>query len=102
VSCHIARHEAGTTCCQACTAGVAETEQHFFVECPAYSHIRANYPAIFDAHSRASVSDCMRSAFTYPNLPHAGHFVYHALRHRSQILHQLAGPHAAHHIHSPT
>jgi hypothetical protein len=74
--------------CRMCQTGEVEDEHHFFCQCPAYAHIRSQFPALFPA--LCPPSECLRAAFTYALLPRTGFFLLRAFAHRKAVLSETA------------
>ena len=83
---HVSR--ASDLTCRMCGCGAHESELHFFFYCPAYAHLRMQFPTIFPtAGSHSAAADCMRAAFSLDNLSTTGRFLDQAFRLRTSVLH---------------
>ncbi len=74
--------------CRVCQNGEVEDEHHFFCRCPAYAHVRSQFPLLFP--DSATPTECLRAAFTYDSLPRTGVFLLRAFAHRKAVLSDTA------------
>lgn len=84
LNCQMHRGHQSDRICRLCRQG-AEDEPHFFLHCPAYAAIRADFPTLFPA-AAPSTPDRMRSAYSIETLNEVGKFLNRAFKHRSQLL----------------
>jgi hypothetical protein len=88
LNCQMHRGHQGDRTCRLCRQG-AEDEPHFFLHCPAYAAIRADFPTLFLA-AAPNTPDRLRSAYSIDTLNVVGKFLNRAFSLRSQLLAQTA------------